>query len=699
MKITDGVPSGADGDLLRLIAEKLNASLKLITPHRGFGWGKLEEDGTWSGSLADVYYDLANLSMTSASITLSRFTHFQMSMDYNTVKVVWVTHPSTLESPSLKLFRPFDFEVRIALAVSFLLVIVLTMFIRRNCWNAVLGSLNVPRPRRSLVFYSWEVCMGMPSNKLPTKLAFLYVVLFWIWYCFLIRTFYTVFLIKALKTNVYCSDLLKIEDAIAANYGIGGGLALKDYYIDEPTIYNRWINFESNEIFAAMLNLSEGQKYVIAINYETSKIFQRNHSLDLHILPQRVISSPTVIFFKKFSPLADSINSVLTQLVETGFTSKLYKNYTKSKFTNRQDISTVIGAQRVSISEKNVTVVIGRDATLTCNVENLENYKVAWLRVDTQTILTIGQHVITKNHRVAVARVEPHAWALTLREVRPSDTALYMCQINTEPMTAQSFQLHVYVPPDIVDSDSSGEVIVHEGDSIALHCAASGIPKPTITWRREDLKLLTVGGEKVAKWEGAWLNVTSAQCDMNGALFCIASNGVPPSVSKRIPLHVLCRPKTEIIQKMFGVYIGEDASLQCHIKAYPPPKVYWTNMYQDRIKDGSKHETKTILNAYEHTSHLKINNVTREDAGRYHCHAVNSLGDGENSVTLYMFATTTALSTTTGQFVMTSGHRTNASANYELDSTNTDTALLESDAFVVVLSQHQMQDKGVITTS
>lgn len=66
------------------------------------------------------------------------------------------------------------------------------------------------------------------------------------------------------------------------------------------------------------------------------------------------------------------------------------------------------------------------------------------MRVDTQTILTIEQHVITKNHRVGVSRGEPHAWTLTLRDVRPSDIGLYMCQINTEPMMSQSYKLHVH---------------------------------------------------------------------------------------------------------------------------------------------------------------------------------------------------------------------------------------------------------------
>ncbi|KAG6444206.1 hypothetical protein O3G_MSEX003240 [Manduca sexta] len=191
-------------------------------------------------------------------------------------------------------------------------------------------------------------------------------------------------------------------------------------------------------------------------------------------------------------------------------------------------------------SGTNVTAVIGRDATLTCSVKNLQNYKVAWLRVDTQTILTIGPHVITKNHRVGVSRGD-QAWSLTLRDIRMSDGGRYMCQINTEPMITQTHHLHVSVPPDIVNSSSSGEVIIREGENVSLHCSASGTPPPTITWRREDSALMKIGKQTVGKWSGVWLNLTAVSRNMNGAFLCIATNGVPPSVSKRILLRVLCK--------------------------------------------------------------------------------------------------------------------------------------------------------------
>ena len=42
------------------------------------------------------------------------------------------------------------------------------------------------------------------------------------------------------------------------------------------------------------------------------------------------------------------------------------------------------------------------------------------------------------------------------------------------------------VPPDILDNESSGDVMVTEGSNTTLRCIASGQPPPLIIWRRED---------------------------------------------------------------------------------------------------------------------------------------------------------------------------------------------------------------------
>lgn len=68
---------------------------------------------------------------------------------------------------------------------------------------------------------------------------------------------------------------------------------------------------------------------------------------------------------------------------------------------------------------------------------------MAWLKVDTQTILTIHNHVITKNNRIGVSHSEQNIWHLHIKEVRETDQGWYMCQINTDPMKSQIGYLNV----------------------------------------------------------------------------------------------------------------------------------------------------------------------------------------------------------------------------------------------------------------
>ncbi|GBP81835.1 Lachesin [Eumeta japonica] len=275
--------------------------------------------------------------------------------------------------------------------------------------------------------------------------------------------------------------------------------------------------------------------------------------------------------------------------------------------------------------------------TISAMVQFTVASKVAWLRVDTQTVLTLGPHVITKNHRVVVSRRDAQSWALSVRAARPSDAGRYMCQINTEPMITQTHHLQseaankrchqcgenvqdsrietlfkeqtvwfnltqigplVYlpmvtidpiafrfeVPPDIVDTGSSGEVFAREDEDVSLQCAASGAPEPNITWRREDAAPIPIAGELATKWSGEWLNISRVSRTLNGAFLCIATNGVPPSVSKRIVLHILCPPSVWAVQNLLGGYPGEPVQLQCRIEANPPPTVHWTHVDVNSIE-------------------------------------------------------------------------------------------------------------------
>lgn len=139
-------------------------------------------------------------------------------------------------------------------------------------------------------------------------------------------------------------------------------------------------------------------------------------------------------------------------------------------------------------------------------------------------------------------------------------------------------------------------MVVAEASNVTLKCAATGSPQPTITWRREggepislldgaegiqctrissicttlknenfqniaartflsilignhifpnafcrSIKMTITINHAVLSMEGSSITIPRVNRLQMGAYLCIASNGVPPTVSKRVMLIVHCK--------------------------------------------------------------------------------------------------------------------------------------------------------------
>ncbi|CAH1709931.1 unnamed protein product [Chironomus riparius] len=307
---------------------------------------------------------------------------------------------------------------------------------------------------------------------------------------------------------------------------------------------------------------------------------------------------------------------------------------------------------------QNQTIAVGREAVFSCVVDNLQTYKIAWLKVDTQTILSIQTHIITKNHRMTVSHVENRAWVLRIRDVKESDKGWYMCQINTDPMKNQVGYLNVVVPPDILDYPTSTDMVVREGSNVTLKCAARGSPQPNITWRREGGESIAISGQReVVTFNGSILNISRVNRLHMGAYLCIASNGIPPTVSKRVMLIVHFPPMLMIQNQLVGSAIGQKIMLECQSEAYPKSINYWMKN-ETIITKGKRFEPVETENAYKVIMKLTINSVGQNDFGAYKCVSKNSLGDTDGTIKLYhipqaTLQTTLPPTTTTTRMVTT----------------------------------------------
>ncbi|XP_047995866.1 limbic system-associated membrane protein-like [Leguminivora glycinivorella] len=289
----------------------------------------------------------------------------------------------------------------------------------------------------------------------------------------------------------------------------------------------------------------------------------------------------------------------------------------------------------------NHTFFLGREAVLGCAVTNLGKHKVGWLRAEDQTVLTMHDRAVL-GARYSVSRDSPRTWQLRIRPLRAEDRGCYMCQINTQPsMKWQIGCIDVFVPPDIMSDDTSGDVSVQELENATLTCKATGHPPPKITWRREDhepillKKTLSREFVKVESYVGSSLPLWRVDRKQMGAFLCIASNDVPPAVSKRIILLVNFAPTVKVPNQLLGAPLGTDVKLKCYVEAYPNTINYWIKNRGEMLLDGPKYTIREEKSSYKVSMWLTIRQFARSDIGTYNCVSTNSLGKSEGTLRLY----------------------------------------------------------------
>ncbi|XP_031336375.1 lachesin-like [Photinus pyralis] len=196
----------------------------------------------------------------------------------------------------------------------------------------------------------------------------------------------------------------------------------------------------------------------------------------------------------------------------------------------------------------------------------------------------------------------------------------------------------VTLPPNIDDSFSSSDVIVREGANETLTCRATGSPQPSVKWKRDDNSKISINKTlTVSEWEGETLELTRiSRLDM-GAYLCIASNGVPPTVSKRIKVSVDFPPMLWIPHQLVGAPLAYSVTLECFTEAHPSSLNYWTREDGHMIHESRKYHTENIVGVPAYKTHMRltINNIHQTDYGTYKCVAKNPRGETDGTIRLY----------------------------------------------------------------
>ncbi|XP_053621423.1 neogenin isoform X3 [Plodia interpunctella] len=259
------------------------------------------------------------------------------------------------------------------------------------------------------------------------------------------------------------------------------------------------------------------------------------------------------------------------------------------------------------------------------------HYSPPTLKVNV-TWLKNGSPLRLETGRVSLAG----SGALELDALRPHDQGLYACRVAIDAntfTTGAPTELVVSTETATVESPprfiaTPHPLTVLEGASATFDCAATGNPKPEITWLNNGIAIdLSDLDSRLYLWGAGSLRVQSARAPDAGAYTCRAGNR-RDSADHSAALLVLTPPRVSLpAGRVVSAHARGDVTLRCDARGRPPPAVSW-------LKDGEPITPNNHDIAIVDGTSLRIQGVLRVDAGMFSCSARSRAGHAQASLRL-----------------------------------------------------------------
>ncbi|XP_009996158.1 PREDICTED: hemicentin-1 [Chaetura pelagica] len=261
--------------------------------------------------------------------------------------------------------------------------------------------------------------------------------------------------------------------------------------------------------------------------------------------------------------------------------------------------------------EQNVSVLMGRAVELLCQGNAVPPPVLMWLK-DGRPLLKKPGLSISEDGSL-----------LKIEGAQVQDTGRYTCEAtNVAGKTEKNYNVNIWVSPSIYGSDDTSQLTVIEGSLISLICESSGIPPPSLTWKKNGSPLVAdLSGRVRILSGGRQLQISIAEKSDAASYSCVASN-VAGSAKKEYSLQVYIRPTilnsgshpSEVV-----VTQGSEISLECQAQGTPQPAVSW-------LRDGRALPGSGDIALRHQGRVLHLRNARVSDTGRYVCVAANVAG-------------------------------------------------------------------------
>ncbi|KAF2366284.1 Fibronectin type III, partial [Trinorchestia longiramus] len=286
---------------------------------------------------------------------------------------------------------------------------------------------------------------------------------------------------------------------------------------------------------------------------------------------------------------------------------------------------------------------------------------------------------------------------LSIERTSAQHSGNYTCAAsNAATTTYSSATLIINMPPSWVQEPEDATVV--QGETLQLLCSASGVPLPSVVWRKqtssgnwksimsEDANslanydraamtmmgvtdrdsqsgllrlrkrsttagIMQVRGQDVSmspfrrenllrpaaggqESVGSSLKIVTATKEHQGRYSCEATNGIATGLSKLVTISVLTPPWFPSNSREVAVEIRGVAELQCRVQGDAPLTLHWRRAGHLLTLRSSKYKIEEEKDGEDTVLKLTLESAMATDSGEYECQASNIHGSNTQTHTL-----------------------------------------------------------------
>ncbi|KAM8930781.1 leucine-rich repeats and immunoglobulin-like domains protein 1 [Pelodytes ibericus] len=273
------------------------------------------------------------------------------------------------------------------------------------------------------------------------------------------------------------------------------------------------------------------------------------------------------------------------------------------------------------IKQPETTMAVrGKDIHLTCSAASSSSSPMTFYWMKNSEILHNTDTEILANVWEKDGEVMEYTAVLHLRNVSFSHEGRYQCMVSNHFGSTYSTKarLTVNVLPSFKKTPI--DITMRIGTTARLECAAGGYPTPEIAWQKDGGTDFPAARERrmhVIPDDDVFF-ISEVKSEDMGVYSCTAQNSAG-SVSANATLTILEMPFLVHPLEDRVVSIGATLALQCMVNGFPAPRITWLKGDEPLVMTNRHHFTPG-------NQLLVIQNVVKEDAGKYTCEMSNTLG-------------------------------------------------------------------------